>query len=199
MFNWFKKKTEYEKETTESSVEIEQYNPYNDGGVRLKQLLTASKFIYRDTTLSESLQNKYRVGLFFKEPTACDASAKFGGINGNVRFLIVTSSPKDLSILSPNPEFGHSVIGLGEIYKVIAVSKNNGYTQITLLHIPPEFKSYFESTDAKDFESIVLQSAEKDFQEACSAPIDPHLSNQDWVERVKHPIGLNQNNEAITA
>lgn len=178
---------------------VEQYDPYKDGGVRLKQLLAGSKFIYRDTNLSKDQLSKFQVGMFFKEHTACDATAKFGGINGNVRFLIVTSTPKDLSVLSPNPSFAHSVVGMNEVYKVIAVSEKQGYFQITVLHVPNEFRSYFSSQDAQGFEGLVLQSTEQDFNEACTVPVDPDLEHPDWVERVKPPIGLDNNHEPIPA
>ena len=90
----------------------------------------------RDAELDESLISKYQPNQIIMERGFTDVSHKIGGISKNCRFLVASSKGKDLSMFSPNPEFGHITIHSKAFFKVLDIQKENGKTQILLLNIP---------------------------------------------------------------
>ena len=160
-------------------------------GAKLKQLLTSSKFLYRDTDVRTEIRDLYAVGTLFREPTLCDVTPKFGGLLGNTRFLIVSSVPKSVGGFSENPEWQLCVLGTNQLFKVVDVSRNGSKNQITVLHIPDGFEEYFRSSDANFFESMLVPQTRADFSEACSLEALPELNSPSWKERVQRPLGLN--------
>lgn len=191
MLSWFKKKQTAQPEPKPDVTEqVEQYNVKSDGGAKVMQFLQSTRYVYRDTTLSDDIVQHYQVGSFLTEPTLCDATAVFGGVHGNVRFLMVSASIKNLSALSPNPECGHCVLGLNSRFKVVGIAQAEHAQQITLLHVPPEFNQFFSSPESHSIDARMRALTEQDFVEACALPINPALMNSEWVERVAHPVGL---------
>jgi hypothetical protein len=195
MFSWFKKKQTAQLEANpevkpEAADQLAQYDVKSDDGARVMEFLQATRYVYRDTTLTDAVIERYQVGLFLTEPTLCDATATFGGVQGNVRFLIVSASIKNLSALSLNPECGHCVVGFNQRFKVVGITQIDNLRQITLLHVPPEFYQFFSSPESNSIDARMRALTERDFAEACTLPADPILTHPDWVARVAHPVGL---------
>lgn len=195
MFSWFKKKQTTQLEANpevkpEAADQVEQYDVKSDCGAKVMQFLQSTRYVYRDTTLSDDIVQHYQLGSFLTKPTLCDATAVFGGVHGNVRFLMVSASIKNLSALSPNPECGHCVLGSNSRFKVVGIAQAEHAQQITLLHVPPEFNQFFSSPESHSIDARMRALTEQDFAEACSLPANPALAQPDWVARVAHPVGL---------
>lgn len=195
MFSWFKKKQTTQPEANpEVKPEVvdqpAQYDVNTDGGAKVMQFLQSTRYLYRDTTLTDDVLQRYQLGSFLTEPTLCDATAAFGGVNGNVRFLIVSASIKNLSALSPHPECGHCVVGMNQRFKVVGIAQIENLRQITLLHVPPEFIQFFSSPESHSIDVRMRALTEQDFVEASALPVNPALMNSEWVARVAHPVGL---------
>lgn len=197
MFSIFRKKPSLPEAPPTSSVA--PYDKTPEFAARLGQLLQGSKFLYRDTTLAADVQALYAIGVFFRERTFFDTTCRFGGIAGNVRFLVVTSSVKDLSGLSECAAWGLCVLGSNELFKVIDVQRHGAQAQITLLHVPETFETYFKSVDAHHFESRLIPQTRADFQEARQTPVLADLTDPAWTERTELPPGLDIQGRLIVA
>lgn len=69
------------------------------------------KLFYRDTNLSEDLILKYKVGQIIQEKGFTDMSSLGGGLSGNLRFLVASAHPKDLSKFNPDSaKIGHFLL-----------------------------------------------------------------------------------------
>lgn len=147
-------------------------------------------FAYRDTCLSENRITKYSSGMIIMERGFVDSSAKGGGIPSNLRYLIISSQNKNMpSILQ---DFGLCTISNSSYFKVIDVFSKNGKTQITLLHIPERAIEFFATCTTNFEESIVEQSRENFLAKIELEPV-PELEDKEWVERVKDPLGMDDN------
>lgn len=60
------------------------------------------KLFYRDTNLSDALISKYDIGKIIQEKGFTDMSSLGGGLSGNLRYLIASAHPKDLSKFNPD-------------------------------------------------------------------------------------------------
>src|SRR5689334_25221514 len=79
---------------------------------------------YRDTTLSEDLISKYRVGQILNERGFTDMSYKGGGLASNLRYLIASAHAKDISAISPDSAiFGHVVLRSNAWFKLLDIYK----------------------------------------------------------------------------
>lgn len=157
---------------------------------RLKSLLQGSKFLYRDVPLDADALALYSTGTFVREPTLCDATAKFGGPTANTRFLLISAQPRDLSALSERPEWGLCVLGVNQLLKVVDVHREGEFVQVTLLHVPDAFATYFRSADASFFENMITPQTRADFREAVATkPLAEHAAAA-WRDRVAVAPGM---------
>lgn len=66
------------------------------------------KLFYRDTSLSENFISNYKIGQIIQEKGFTDMSSIGGGLSGNLRYLIASAHPKDLSKFNPDSaKIGH--------------------------------------------------------------------------------------------
>lgn len=145
---------------------------------------------YRDTTLSESVLAKYRVGLLLREPTFCDASYKFGGFAAPHRYLIISANARCVDDLAENPNRGHCLWMTGSIFKVIGLCSEGRNIQITLLEIPEELKTQFITPSLSEMEQVFADLALKQFQDALHIPPDRELASAGWLDRLTYPVGV---------
>ncbi|OJJ17017.1 hypothetical protein BKI52_30330 [marine bacterium AO1-C] len=145
----------------------------------------------RDLTLNENLVSKYEPNQILVERGFTDLTYKIGGMTTNCRYLVASSQGKDLSMLSPNPEFGHIVIQSGAFFKVLDIQKENGKTQILLLNIPPEGVNIFASSKI-NIEDQIIEKGIEVFKQSIASEALPELQAKDWVERTSFPIGMTE-------
>ena len=144
-------------------------------------------FSYRDTNLSEIIISKYNPGMIIMERGFVDSSSKGGGITTNLRYLIISSQNKNMPLSFQ--DFGLCMISSGSYFKVIDICSNGNKTQVSLLHIPQMAIEFFTSFKTNYEEYIVEQSRENFLKKIEMEPV-PELEDEEWVERVKPPLGM---------
>ncbi len=145
----------------------------------------------RDLDLEENLVSKYAVGQIIMERGFTDLTHRVGGMSKNCRYLVASSNGKDLSMFSPNPEFGHIVLQSNAYFKVLDIQKENGKTQILLLNIPEEGVSIFASSKINIEDQIIEKGIEIFNNEKTSDPI-VDLQSSEWIERTSFPLGMSK-------
>lgn len=145
---------------------------------------------YRDTTLTEELISKYKAGQIIMERGFVDMTFKFGGIAGNLRYVIASKHGNDLSKLSPDAaQYGHVVLSNNSYFKVLDVVRKNNKTQILLLEILPDSIEYF-TKNTPDFENILITNTRENFEMNSHLQVLPELNTLDWRERTEFPLGM---------
>lgn len=153
------------------------------------------KLFYRDTDLPEHLLFNYKVGQILQEKGFTDMSSIGGGIFGNTRYLIASAHPKDLSKFNPDSaKIGHFLLDTIAYFKVLDIYKIGDKTQVFLLNIPDNSISLFKNSSS-NLEEEIIEKAHKKFKAKINSALVPELQTQDWRERTKSPIGMNDNGE----
>jgi CHAT domain-containing protein len=145
---------------------------------------------FRDTTLPGNFLEKYKIGLFLREPTFCDATYKLSGFIAPHRFLIISSNARCLDVFSQK-QWGLCVWTQGRIFKIIDKITNAQYTQITLLEIPEALLSLFCNSELNQLEQTFICQARTTFEECCALEPLPELNTKEWRDRLIYPIGIN--------
>jgi hypothetical protein len=153
------------------------------------------KLFYRDTTLSENLISNYKIGQIIQEKGFTDMSSIGGGLSGNLRYLIASSHPKDLSKFNPDSaKIGHFLLDSISYFKVLDIQNIGDKTQIFLLNIPDNSISLFKNSFS-NLEEEIIEKAQKRFREKIDANLVPELQTENWKERTKSPLGMSDNGE----
>lgn len=153
------------------------------------------KLFYRDTNISENLILNYKVGQIVQEKGFTDMSSIGGGLSGNLRYLIASAHAKDLSKFNPDSaKKGHFLLDSIAYFKVLDIQKADGKTQIFLLNIPDNSISLFKNSSS-NLEEEIIEKAQKRFREKIDTDLIPELQTEEWKERTKPPIGMNENGE----
>jgi hypothetical protein len=147
--------------------------------------------------LPQGYLEKYRVGLIFREPTFCDASEHSNqGLAAIHRFLLLSGNAKHLDALfggkSGSPGTGLSIFQSDTLWKVLWVSKAEGHAQITLLEIPPLARDAFGGQAFTVLEQDLADKAIHHFQQSLKVPVLDACKADEWLERLKHPLGIRQ-------
>lgn len=163
---------------------------------RLKTLYNETfsglKLFYRDTTLSDYLILKYKIGQIIQEKGFTDMSSIGDGISGNIRYLIASANPKDLSKFnSDSAKIGHFLLDSISYFKVLDTYKIGEKTQIFLLNIPDNSISLFKNSTS-NLEKEIIENAKKKFSKKIDLPLIPQLQTEEWKERTKFPIGMTE-------
>lgn len=153
------------------------------------------KLFYRDTNLSENLISNYTIGQIIQEKGFTDMSSIGGGVSGNLRYLIASAHPKDLSKFNPDSaKIGHFLLDSITYYKVLDIQKIENKTQIFLLNIPDNSISLFKNSTS-NLEEEIIEKARKKFKDKIILPLIPELQTENWKEKTKTPIGISENGE----
>ncbi|WJS95513.1 hypothetical protein NYQ10_03455 [Flavobacterium johnsoniae] len=151
------------------------------------------KLFYRDTNLSENLILNYKVGQIIQEKGFTDMSSIGGGLSGNFRYLIASAHAKDLSKFNPDSaKIGHFLLDSIAYFKVLDIQKIENKTQVFLLNIPDISISLFKNSTS-NLEEEIIEKAQKRFREKIDLPLIPELQTENWKERTKSPLGMDDN------
>lgn len=151
------------------------------------------RLYYRDTNLSENLILNYKVGQIIQEKGFTDMTSMGGGLSGNLRYLIASAHPKDLSKFNPDSaKTGHFLLDTIAYFKVLDIQKIGGKTQVFLLNIPDNSISLFKNSSS-NLEEEIIEKARKKFSDKINSSLIPELQTEGWKERTKSPIGMNEN------
>jgi hypothetical protein len=150
---------------------------------------------YRDTTLSENLISKYRVGQILTERGFTDMSFKGGGLTTNLRYLIASAHAKDLSAFdAESAKSGHVILTSNSFFKVLDIYAIGEKTQIFLLEIPESAVSFFAG-NTSTIEADIIKKAKESFDLQINSTPVAELQTLDWKERTEFPIGMNDQGE----
>ncbi|PTS90241.1 hypothetical protein DBR27_21855 [Flavobacterium sp. HMWF030] len=153
------------------------------------------KLFYRDTNISENLISNYTIGQIIQEKGFTDMSSIGGGLCGNLRYLIASAHPKDLSKFNPDSaKIGHFLLDSIAYFKVLDIQKIDNKTQIFLLNIPDNSISLFKNSTS-NLEEEIIEKARKKFKDKIHLPLIPELQTENWKEKTKTPIGISDNGE----
>ncbi len=148
-------------------------------------------FFYRDTTLSDNLISKYRVGQILTERGFTDISYKAGGLVTNCRYLIASAHAKNLSAIDPESEkCGHVLLVSDSFFKVLDIYTIGEKTQICLLEIPEKAVDIFAGATS-DVEAAIAKKARENLDEKINSTPVAELQTPEWKERTQFPIGMN--------
>lgn len=166
---------------------------------RIKETLDETfsdlKLFYRDTNLTDSLIEKYKVGQIIKEKGFTDMTSMGGGLSGNLRYLIASANVKDISKFNPgSSKIGHFLLDEISFFKVLDILKIGNKTQVFLLHIPDNSLSLFKNSTS-NIEEEITEKARQKFSSKINAPLIPELQTENWKERTKSSIGMNDQGE----
>ncbi|OIV43531.1 hypothetical protein [Flavobacterium johnsoniae] len=153
------------------------------------------KLFYRDTNLSENLISNYKIGQIIQEKGFTDMTSLGGGLSNNIRYLIASAHPKDLSKFNPDSaKIGHFLLDTIAYFKVLDIQKIGDKTQVFLLNIPDNSLSLFKNSTS-NLEEEIIEKAQKRFREKIDLPLIPELQTQEWKERTKLPLGMSESGE----
>lgn len=151
------------------------------------------KLFYRDTSLSDDLISKYEIGKIIQEKGFTDMSSLGGGLSGNLRYLIASAHPKDLSKFNPDSaKNGHFLLDSIAYFKVLDIYKIENKTQVFLLNIPDNSLTLLKNSTS-NLEEEIIEKARKKFSDKINLPLVPELQTEKWKERTKSPIGIDEN------
>jgi hypothetical protein len=161
------------------------------------QTFSELTLFYRDSTLSEDLISKYRIGQILKERGFTYMTYKGGGLETNCRYLIASAHGKDLSAFNPeSKEAGHVLIKANAFFKVLDIYKIGDKTQIFLLEIPATAVNIFVNITS-NMEIDITKKARKNFDTKIDSEPIPELQTQDWKDKTEFPIGMNEKGECF--
>lgn len=144
-------------------------------------------FLYRDANLPDAFIAKYTPGIMVKELGLVDTSKLRGGPNGNIRYLFISNRGRDLTVVDGIGEnakrWGLILFERGTIFLVLDNYTFKGHSQVLLT---TEHENHFQNDQ-------IISAARQDFEELASQPPAPELAGADWTERVKDPVGLDDN------
>lgn len=153
------------------------------------------KLFYRDTNLPENLISNYKIGQIIQEKGFTDMSSIGGGLSGNLRYLIASSHPKDLSKFNPDSaKTGHFLLDSISYFKVLDIYKIGDKIQVFLLNIPDNSISLFKNSTS-NLEEEIIEKARKKFKDKIDSPLVSELQTENWKERTKFPIGISDTGE----
>lgn len=153
------------------------------------------KLFYRDTDLPDDLIANYKVGQIIQEKGFTDMSSMGGGLSGNIRYLIASAHPKDLSKFNPDSaKMGHFLLDTIAYFKVLDIQKIENKTQVFLLNIPDNSISLFKNSSS-NLEEEITEKARKKFKDKIHLALVPELQTNDWKERTKSPLGMSDTGE----
>lgn len=166
---------------------------------RIKETLDETfsdlKLFYRDTNLTDNLIEKYKVGQIIKEKGFTDMTSIGGGLSGSFRYLIASANAKDISKFNPDSaKIGHFLLDEITFFKVLDIQKIENKTQVFLLHIPDNSLSLFKNSTS-NIEEEITEKARQKFISKINSSLIPALQTEDWKERTKSPIGMNDYGE----
>ncbi|KFF04787.1 hypothetical protein [Flavobacterium reichenbachii] len=153
------------------------------------------KLFYRDTNLPDNLILNYKIGQIIQEKGFTDMTSIGGGLSGNFRYLIASANAKDLSKFNPDSaKIGHFLLDSIAYFKVLDIQKIDNQTQVFLLNIPDNSLSLFKNSSS-NLEEEITEKARKKFKDKRNIALIPELQTENWKEKTKAPIGMNDSGE----
>lgn len=167
--------------------------------------LPGLQFYYRDTDARVIIETTYHVGDVLRAGFLLDATTQLWKPAHRTRFIIASAHAahffeiEDLVKANPNvKEWNLCTFPFNSYFKVMDVYEKDGYRQVFLLHIPPAAALFLGRdetainfiNEATGQEGSLIEMARKSLDGKLKMDIHPRSLDQDFVNRMHHPIGL---------
>lgn len=148
----------------------------------------------RDLWLAPSQAARYEVGAILRSPRHVEATARVGGMRTSHRIALLSSHMADLSDLT-DEDWGLAAAASGSRFQVIDVFEHAGKTQIALLHLPDDERwRLFDGIRVSAVDGLIAGVRER-FAEKCLLEPIPEVSSDEWLTRMRDPVGLDEKGE----
>ena len=158
-----------------------------------KQTYLNAKLFVRDTNLTKTQKEKYKIGKIIQERAFVDATSKIGKMTTTHRYAILSNHITDLSEFESNTNWNLHTTHANSKFKVLDVYEYKNKTQILLLHLFDGFESVF--VDDNTIKQICVENARKIFEKTFEKQIINEVNTKEWVEHCAFPVGLDKNDE----
>ena len=170
-------------------------------------VLPGLQFFYRDTDTPVIVDTTYHVGDVLRAGFFVDVTTKLQKPAHKTRFLIASAHTAMMceipELCQQNPkvkEWNLCTLHFNSYFKVMDVYEKKGVTQVFLLHIPGAaafFLGHDETAinfmnEATGQETTLIEMARKSLDEMMKMEVHPRSLDKDFVERMHHPIGLDE-------
>ena len=169
--------------------------------------LPGLQFFYRDTDAPVIVDTTYHVGDVLRAGFFVDVTTKLQKPAHKTRFLIASAHAAMMceipELCQENPNVKNwnlCTLHFNSYFKVMDVYEKEGVKQVFLLHIPGAaafFLGHDETAmnfvnEATGQETTLIQMARKSLDEKMKMEVHPRSLDKDFVERMHHPIGLDE-------
>ena len=161
----------------------------------IKDTYSNLKFYVRDVDIEDKIIYKYKIGDIIYEKAFVDCTKKISGLSKKVRYFILSNKAKDLSKYETKTKWGLCVIDKNSAFKILDIYRRGEKTLIILLHVPEEIAEQFKKVHS-NFDKEVCKKIKDEFDKLYNREPDKDLKD-DWYERIKFPIGIDNNNNLI--
>ena len=169
--------------------------------------LPGLQFFYRDTDAPVIVDTTYHVGDVLRAGFFVDVTTKLQKPAHKTRFLIASAHAAMMceipELCQENPNVKNwnlCTLHFNSYFKVMDVYEKEGVKQVFLLHIPGAaafFLGHDETAmnfvnEATGQETTLIEMARKSLDEKMKMEVHPRSLDKDFVERMHHPIGLDE-------
>ena len=156
----------------------------------VNEILPGLAMYVRDVNLNAACAEAYKPEMFLLERGFTDASARVMGMKTTHRITILSNHMADLSEYEHGTNWQLFVANHHAHFKVLDVYEYQGKTQILLLHLPDDERwKIFRSFKLK-LENQLVEESRRRFENKCEQAVIPELATEEWLERCKDPIGM---------
>lgn len=159
----------------------------------LNRMLPGLHIFVRDANLSADSAERYKQGMFLRNPCFTDASARNGGMITTHRFAILSNHMAEFGRFSPNP-WGLFVAQRNSYFKVLSnYTSQTGKHLIILFHLPGDrtwkLLQKISFPQEEELVSMAIERSEKRLRE----PPVSDLTSAVWLDRCRDLIGFDDN------
>ena len=169
--------------------------------------LPGLQFFYRDTDAPVIVDTTYHVGDVLRAGFFVDVTTKLQKPAHKTRFLIASAHAAMMceipELCQENPNVKNwnlCTLHFNSYFKVMDVYEKEGVKQVFLLHIPGAaafFLGHDETAmnfvnEATGQETTLIEMARRSLDEKMKMEVHPRSLDKDFVERMHHPIGLDE-------
>lgn len=148
--------------------------------------------LVRDVDLTYEQASKYKTGMIIREKAHVDATRRVMGMVTSHRYAILSNhmlepTSKELEYAA---NWGLRVANKNSHFKVLGVHTYQGKTVIFLLHLPDDDSWKLFINTVIDTDEALIRKCIARFEAKCLLSPVPELATQEWLDRCRFPIGM---------
>lgn len=156
--------------------------------VVMSSVLGRCSMYVRDVNLKKELAQKYKPGQVIREKGFVDATDRIGAMTTTHRYAILSYQMADFTKFEKGTNWGIHVAKAGSTFKVLDIYEFEGKTQILLIHVPDGFEDAFNM--GADLIKQTVSESRESFRKALSSEVIEEVNSPEWLERLKFPLGM---------